>query len=35
MSDFSNIIAEINTNLPDNNTQQITAKKFQYFGHLT
>ena len=29
MSDFSNIIAEINTNLPDNNTQQITAKKLR------
>jgi len=29
MADFSNIIAEINTNLPDNNTQQITAKKLR------
>lgn len=29
MSDFSNIITEINTNLPDNNTQAITAKKLR------
>lgn len=29
MSDFSNIIEEINTNLPDNTTQSITAKKLR------
>lgn len=29
MSDFSNIIQEINTNLPDNTTQSITAKKLR------
>ena len=29
MSDFSNIIQEINTNLPDNNTQSITAAKLR------
>ena len=29
MSDFSNIIQEINTNLPDNNTQSITAVKLR------
>lgn len=29
MADFSNIIQEINTNLPDNNTQAITAEKLR------
>lgn len=29
MADFSNIIQEINTNLPDNNTQSITAAKLR------
>lgn len=29
MADFSNIIQEINTNLPDNNTQAITAAKLR------
>lgn len=29
MSDFSNIINEINTNIADNNTQSITAKKLR------
>lgn len=29
MADFSEIITEINTNLPDNNTQAITAKKLR------
>jgi hypothetical protein len=29
MSDFSQIIQEINTNLPDNNTQSITAAKLR------
>lgn len=29
MANFENIIQEINTNLPDNNTQSITAKKLR------
>lgn len=29
MADFSNIIQEINTNIPDNNTQSITAAKLR------
>lgn len=29
MADFSNIIEEINTNLPDNNSQEITAAKLR------
>lgn len=29
MADFSNIIEEINTNLPDNNSQAITAEKLR------
>lgn len=29
MADFSNIIQEINTNIPDNNTQAITAAKLR------
>ena len=29
MADFTDIIQEINTNLPDNNTQSITAAKLR------
>ena len=29
MANFDNIIQEINTNLPDNNTQAITAEKLR------